>query len=91
MSDEEKTQKLRMARIQSIQDRYTDLLMSKPHVVGVGMGKKKRGGEDTDEMALVVMVDQKIARDDLDDDDVLPAHIEGVPVDVQEMGNFGAF
>jgi len=91
MSADEERKKLRMTQIQSIQDRYTDLLMSKPHVIGVGAGMQQRGGKPTGEMALVVMVDQKVATDDLDTNDRIPNHIEGVPVDVQEMGTFTAF
>jgi len=90
MNDEEQ-KKLRMTRIQSIQDRYTDLLMSKPHVVGVGAGMKQTAGQPTGELAVVVMVDQKVPADQLKQNDRIPDHIEGIPVDVQETGAFTAF
>jgi hypothetical protein len=80
-----------MARITEIQSRYTEYLMRKPHVTGVAAGMRCRHGITTNQLCLVVMVDEKVNIDELDPDDRIPEEIEGVPVDVQEMGgNFFA-
>jgi len=70
---------------------YTDQLMSKPNVVGVGIGFTKRGGISTDQIGLVVMVERKLPSAQLDPSDLIPREIEGVPVDVQEVGEIRAY
>ena len=80
----------RMQEISDIQARHIDDLMSYPHVVGVGIGMQMLDGEFTDELCLVVMVDEKVPVAQLAEDEILPREIEGVRVDVQETGNFSA-
>jgi hypothetical protein len=74
-----------------VQARHSSELLSKPHVVGLGIGHKHIGGINTGQVALIVMVDHKIPNHLLPPDDRLPAMIEGVPVDVQETGAFTTF
>ena len=69
---------------------YTDELMSKANVVGVGIGFAKRGDTSSNEVGLVVMVDHKLPSAQLDPSDLIPKEIEGVPVDVQEVGEIRA-
>jgi len=76
----------RYAHIVEIQNRYTEYLMRKPHVTGVAAGMRCRHGITTNQMCLVVMVDEKVSEDELAPEDRIPHEIEGVPVDVQEMG-----
>lgn len=78
-------------KISDIQVRYVDELMAKAHVVGVGIGMAKVGGEYTDEMALVVLVDKKVPMEELAPEDRIPREIEGVRVDVNEVGVIEAF
>lgn len=79
-----------MERITRVQAQYTELLMRKPNVIGVGVGLKKRHGMFTQQPALVVLVSHKIPDTDLTPDDRIPTEIEGVPIDVQEAGFFSA-
>ncbi len=74
------------ARISDIQARYSPNLMTKAHVIGTAIGYRQQGGASTDEPALVVLVDTKVPLDQLAPEDVIPKHIEGVPVDVQSVG-----
>ncbi|NIN73059.1 MAG: hypothetical protein GTO46_14250 [Gemmatimonadetes bacterium] len=64
--------------------------MSKANVVGVGVGLLERGGARTETVALVVMVKKKVPRDQLPADDIVPTEIEGIPVDVREVGEISA-
>jgi len=80
----------RMAEITAVQAKYADDLMAYPNVVGVGVGYRQHNGETTDELCLVVMVDEKVPISALASDDILPTTLDDVPVDVQETGSFSA-
>lgn len=77
-------------RAQAIKEAYGDLLMSKANVVGVGIGLRHKGGNRTDEVGLVVMVRRKLPNALLAPEDVIPDQIEGVPIDVREVGEVEA-
>ena len=79
-----------MQRAQQVQHKYEPILLRKPHVVGVAIGYARMAGETTPEIALVVMVDQKLAPDQLALDDLIPSRLDGIRVDVQETGTFSA-
>ncbi|MBC7813071.1 MAG: hypothetical protein H7175_18080 [Burkholderiales bacterium] len=80
----------RMNQISQVQARYADQLMSKPHVLGVAVGMAQEGGISTGELALVVLVDTKVPSAQLAAEDVIPQHLDGVRVDVQEVGEIYA-
>ncbi len=73
-------------KLHTVRTMYQKWLMSKANVVGVGIGTQKRQGKDTGVPALVVMVGKKIPRGQLSAEDLIPTEIDGVPVDVQEVG-----
>lgn len=77
-------------KVKQIKDRYTDQLMQKANVVGVGIGLAVRNGVRTDELSIVVMVRQKVSWKKLDEEDIIPKEIEGVKVDVQQVGDVHA-
>ena len=52
----------------------------------VGIGLRHRCGYSTDELAIVVSVTKKVPREHLDPNDLVPHELEGIPVDVQEVG-----
>lgn len=79
-----------MQRVRAVHAEYAERLLKLPHVLGVGIGYATRNGVETGELALIVMVDSKLTPDDLDPEDLIPAQIEGVRVDVQEFGTFTA-
>ncbi len=80
-----------MAKAANVQALYGDKLLQLPHVVGVGIGYMKVGGQTTTQIALVVMVDQKVELEQLQPDQRIPKELEGVPITVQEVGTFTAF
>lgn len=75
-----------IAHATDIQNRYADMLLSKPHVVGVAVGFAQQAGQPTRTIALIVMVDEKLPAAQLSEDELIPPEIEGVRVDVQSMG-----
>ena len=80
-----------MKRALDIQQRYQNYLLSKPHVVGVAVGYACVDGCETGELAVIVMVDHKLPPSELQPADRIPSRLEGVRIDVQEMGTFTAF
>jgi len=66
-------------------------LMAMQNVVGVGVGYQVKGGQQTGEYALVVMVSQKLPLSALAPQAVLPKNVSGVQVDVVEVGELRAF
>ncbi|MBN1145647.1 MAG: hypothetical protein JXA78_00215 [Anaerolineales bacterium] len=75
----------------AVKNAYQAQLMAKANVVGVGIGFQSKGGQRTDRLAIVVMVSEKIRRSHLAPEDIIPSQIEGVPVDVQAVGEIQAF
>jgi hypothetical protein len=80
----------RIEEIRAIKDRHEEDLLKKKNVVGVGIGYKKVEGQETGLLSLVVMVRKKEPPSQLDATDLIPAEIEGVPVDVVEVGEIVA-
>jgi hypothetical protein len=79
-----------LARAQAVRETHAAELMQKANVVGVGVGLRQRGGRRREEIALVVLVRRKVPRAQLAEGDVLPAVLDGVPLDVVEVGDVRA-
>ena len=73
-------------RVKAVKHAHEHELMQKPNVIGVGVGLRQIGGQQTDELAVVVLVTHKLPSIQLAPEDTIPAQIEGVPIDVQETG-----
>jgi hypothetical protein len=91
MNEPDPNQLQEAARVMEVKRAYEDQLLAKPNVVGIGVGYRERGSERTSEIALVVMVTQKLPPDQLAPSEMIPPSIEGVPVDVQEVGEITAY
>ncbi|NIM96176.1 MAG: hypothetical protein GTO18_20960 [Anaerolineales bacterium] len=77
-------------QVRAVKNAHETDLLKKANVVGVGVGLKQHGGEFASEVVLVVMVERKVPNALLDPQDVIPDEIDGVPVDVQEVGKLNA-
>lgn len=77
-------------RIAEVRARHEAELMRYPNVVGVGDGICTKKGKPTGEPCLVVFVARKIPPKKLAKDQILPSRIEGIPVDVVEVGRIEA-
>ena len=91
MSEQDESTASAAKRAEVVKQQYTPELMTKANVVGVGIGYRVVAGETTGEVALVVMVSEKIPDAQLEPQDRIPREIDGVPVDVQETGAFRAY
>jgi hypothetical protein len=79
-----------VTRAQVVKDRHERDLLQKANVVGVGIGLRQRAGVQSREVAIVVLVERKVPRSQLAPDDFVPSMIDGVPVDIQEVGEIRA-
>lgn len=78
-------------RARTVKAAHEKQLLAKANVVGVGVGLRRRRGEPTDEVCIVVSVRKKVRREQLSPVDRIPAELDGVPVDVEETGPLRAF
>ena len=78
------------ARASRVKETHEGELLAKANVVGVGVRLRSRGGGQTRDVVLVVMVTQKLPPRMLAEEDLIPLEIEGVPVDVQAVGELRA-
>jgi hypothetical protein len=72
--------------IRKIKEKYAPELMKIDGVVGLGIGKKIVAGKETNRLAIIVFVDKKFPKSMLKKNKIIPKSLEGVPVDVQEVG-----
>lgn len=77
-------------KAREVKQRVEAQLLSLANVVGVGVGLRQKSGEFTDEVALIVMVKKKVNEDELTPEDVVPQEIDGIVVDIQEVGEIHA-
>jgi hypothetical protein len=73
-------------RMAAVRGRHEARLLAYPNVVGVTEGKRMRRGKPAAESAIVVLVSRKVPRRSLTRASLLPSQLEGVPVDVVEVG-----
>ncbi len=79
-----------LQRALMVKEKYEDELMGKANVQGVGIGLHMREGKPTGDLSLIVIVTQKVPMTELEPGDLIPREIEGVSVDVQEVGELEA-
>lgn len=79
-----------IAQATRVKQQYEASLLQLQGVVGVGIGLKLTAEQSTGQVAIVVNVRRKIGRISLATEDIIPASLDGVPVDVVETGVFNA-
>ncbi len=66
--------------------RYASTMFKKANVVGVGLGYRAKGDQQTREQAMLVFVSKKMPREELQSGDLVPRSVRGSIVDVVEIG-----
>ena len=79
-----------LERLRMVKAAHEADLMRRANVVGVGIGFREREGQRTDELAIVASVIHKVPLSRLAPEDVIPPELDGVPVDVQAVGELRA-
>ena len=75
-----------ISKIEAAKHKFASQLLSLPHVRGLGVGKKRITGIETDQFCVKVYVDRKVDLSALAETDRVPSDLEGIPTDVEEMG-----
>lgn len=70
-----------------LHEKASEALGKIPGVVSVGLGPKEVKGELTNEVALLVYVEEKKPAADLEPEALIPSEYEGLKTDVQRIGN----
>lgn len=78
------------ADVTHVKETHKEAILSKPNVVGVGIGYKVIRGRRTDELCTVVLVRQKIPKAGLDPEALVAPEIDGVATDVVQVGDLWA-
>ena len=73
-----------------VKRRHEAELLRLPNVVAVGVGFRTRAGMPTSEVCVVFSVSRKVLAAQLTRQQLIPATLEGVPVDVVETGTIHA-
>lgn len=76
--------------VRQIKETHKEELLAKPNVVGVGVGFRHIGRRMTDEVAVVILVRQKIAEAGLTRSALVPREVDSVRTDVVEVGELRA-
>jgi len=76
--------------VRSTKAQYEAKLFARANVVGIAVGRKVVGGQETDRPCVVVFVDRKVPEAELRRRDIVPKDLDGVPTDVVETGRFQA-
>ena len=84
------TEEKSIEEIRAVKDRHGEELLRKKNVVGLGIGYKEVEGQETGLLSLVVLVKKKEPPSRLDATGLIPSEIEGVPLDVKEVGEIVA-
>lgn len=75
-----------MEEARRMKDKYEQFLLKKKGVVGCATGYKIVGGKKSNEPAVICYVVKKKPKKELNEEDILPEKLEGVPTDVVESG-----
>jgi hypothetical protein len=75
-----------LAKARCAKEAHVASLLQKRNVVGVGLGHKVRGGENSEELSVVVSVTRKEPPTALSARDMVPRTVEDVQTDVVETG-----
>ena len=79
-----------LQQIKKVKAAHQQMLLTKANVVGVAIGYARRDQSTTEQLGLVVMVSQKLPREMLAEKDLIPRELDGILVDVQEVGKLRA-
>ena len=70
--------------VREIKEKYEDKLLKLPNVVGVEVGYNEVDGEETNELAIRVLVKKKVPESQLKNKHIIPKTVEGAKTDVDE-------
>jgi hypothetical protein len=79
-----------LEEVKRAKERFERELLRKANVVGLAVGRKVVGGQETDELCVVVLVRRKLPEEELRPRDIVPRRVDDVRTDVVETGDIEA-
>ncbi|UCG02733.1 MAG: hypothetical protein JSW11_01830 [Candidatus Heimdallarchaeota archaeon] len=79
-----------LEEVRKVKRKYSNHLMSFKNVVSVGVGRKRVNGKETNELAIVVGVSEKLPENKLKKTDIIPKKLDGIKTDVIQVGEITA-
>ena len=78
----------RFARLRAVIAAHEKEILKLPNVVGMGIGHKQKGGRQLEDLCIQILVERKMTREELKIREMnpLPSELEGIPIDVIEVG-----
>ena len=76
--------------VSQVKDANKEAILSRPNIIGVGVGYKVAQRRTTDELCIVALARQKVPRAGLDPKAVVPQEVAGVKTDVIQVGDVRA-
>lgn len=80
-----------LEQVTLVKEQYKEMLLAKDYVVGVGTGYKISRGRQTDRLAVITLVKEKVPQSGLPQGALIPQQLDGVSTDVVEVGEIRAF
>ncbi|ODS39176.1 hypothetical protein BEH94_00345 [Candidatus Altiarchaeales archaeon WOR_SM1_SCG] len=77
---------LTIEKVKEIKEKYSESLLNKENVVGVGIGKKKITPTSPGELCIKIYITKKKPENQLKEIDILPKELDGVKTDIVETG-----
>ncbi len=77
---------IQLAQVQEVKEAKEEELLSKANVNGVSIGYMEKGGKETSELCVKVFVVEKIKKESLAPEDLVPKAYEKIKTDVHEVG-----
>src|SRR3990170_6537022 len=81
---------MEQAQVKQAKDLHKERILSKPNVVGIGLGYKETRGKKTDELCVVALVRRKVPEAGLEPADLVPREVDGIATDVLDVGELRA-
>ncbi|HEX4865796.1 MAG TPA: hypothetical protein VFV02_17135 [Acidimicrobiales bacterium] len=82
MDEQVQQQPDELTRMQAVLDAHRERLLGIPGCTAVAIGRKQTGGRETERLAIVVFVEQKVSSPA--QKDAIPPELAGIPTDVVE-------
>jgi hypothetical protein len=77
-------------QVRRVKEFHKASILARPNVLGVGTGYKVSKGAKTDQLCVVALVRQKVPKEGLATEALLPESVDGVSIDVIEVGDLRA-
>jgi len=79
-----------LSHVLSVKRKYERWFLEKSHVVGVGVGLRHLKETQSSQVVIIVNVSRQVPGEELTPDEEIPEEVEGVPVEVETIGQLRA-